>query len=460
MAAHAKFHYRSAEGLLAEARRLGLDIPYQEDSSILVGRAVFAGREVPNRLAVLPMEGADADETGGPSDLTRRRYRRYAAGGAGLIWVEATAVRPDGRSNPRQLLLTEENVGAFARLVEEIRAAAKEEWGPLHRPLLVLQLTHSGRFAKPEGSPRPRIVQHNPYLDPLHGLPPDYPLVSDGEIEAIRDDFIEAADLASSAGFDGVDIKACHGYLVSETLAAHDREDSRYGGPFENRTRLLLDIVRHIRGETPRRLVTSRLSATDTVPFPFGFGMDPDEPERIDLAEAKALIARLAREGVLFVALSLGVPAWRPHFGRPFDKPVPGDLRRSISGRWPAISASPESQPASPTVGTSGPGIPGCALSAPGSARPWSPPAGARPSASAAGPSPIRISPPISSSAAACPRGRSARPVRSAPIFCAGRGGSAASSGTRRKNAARPEACGAMRMTRVRVGGRSYPPTP
>jgi len=323
MAPHAKFRFRSAEALLAEARRLGLDIPYKEDLSVLVEKTALAGRELPNRLAVLPMEGADADNEGGPSERTRRRYRRYAAGGAGLIWVEATAVRPDGRSNPRQLYLTESTVGSFAKLVDETRAAAEKEWGPVHRPLLVLQLTHSGRFSKPEGPPRPQIVQHNPHLDPLHGLPPDHPLVPDGELDAIRDDFVEAADLASAAGFDGVDIKACHGYLVSESLAAHDREDSRYGGPFENRTRLLLETVKRVREETPGHLVTCRLSATDLVPFPFGFGMDPDEPDTVDLSEPKALVAKLAKAGVRFLALSLGIPAWRPHFGRPFDRPVP-----------------------------------------------------------------------------------------------------------------------------------------
>jgi len=323
MAPHARFRFRSAEALLAEARRLGLDIPYKEDLSVLSEKAGLAGRELPNRLAVLPMEGADADSVGGPSERTRRRYRRYAAGGAGLIWVEATAVRPDGRSNPRQLYLTESTVGSFAKLVDETRAAAQKEWGGAHRPLLILQLTHSGRFSKPEGTPRPRIIQHNPHLDPLHGLPPDHPLVPDGELESIRDDFVEAADLASSAGFDGVDIKACHGYLVSETLAAHDREDSRYGGPFENRVRLLLETVRSVREETPGRLVTCRLSATDLVPFPFGFGMDPDAPNAVDLAEPKALVAQLAKAGVRFLALSLGIPAWKPHYGRPFDRPVP-----------------------------------------------------------------------------------------------------------------------------------------
>lgn len=324
MAAHAKFRLRTAEELRDEAGRLGLEIPYEEKTSGLFEKAPVAGREVPNRLAVLPMEGADGEADGAPSEWTFRRYRRYAAGGSGLIWCEATAVRRDGRSNPGQLMLTEKTLGGFGKLADEVRAAAKKEWGPAHRPLLVLQLTHSGRFSKPEGTPSPMIVQHNPHLDPLHGLPPDYPLVSDGELEEVRDDFVAAAKLAAAASFDGVDVKACHGYLVSETLAAFTRPGSRYGGPFENRTRLLLETIRLIREEAPALLVTSRLSASDTVPFPYGFGMDPDAPERIDLAETKALVSLLARAGVGFLSVSLGIPYWKPHFGRPFDEPVPG----------------------------------------------------------------------------------------------------------------------------------------
>jgi 2,4-dienoyl-CoA reductase-like NADH-dependent reductase (Old Yellow Enzyme family) len=221
-------------------------------------------------------------------------------------------------------MLTEQTLGGFARLAEEVRAAANREWGPAHRPLLILQLTHSGRFAKPEGTPSPRIVQHNPHLDPLHGLAADHPLVSDEELEAVRDDIAGAAELAAAAGFDGVDVKACHGYLVSETLAAFTRTESRYGGAFENRARLLLGTVRLIREETPGLLVTSRLSASDTVPFPYGFGMDPDAPERIDLAETRALLSLLAGAGVGFLSMSLGIPYWKPHYGRPFDTPVPG----------------------------------------------------------------------------------------------------------------------------------------
>jgi 2,4-dienoyl-CoA reductase (NADPH2) len=351
MAAHERFRMRTAGDLRGEAERLGLDIPYRDDISILLERMLVGGREIPNRLAVLPMEGADAEGSGAPSEWTRRRYLRAAAGGAGLLWCEATAVRPDGRSNPSQLMLSEGTLGGFTRLVEETRDAARRAWGAGHTPLFLLQLTHSGRFAKPEGLPRPLIVQHNPLLDPLHDLPADAPLISDTGLAAIRDDFVEAAELAAAAGFDGVDIKACHGYLVSETLAAHNREDSRYGGPFENRVRLLLEIVRHVREEAPGLLVTSRVSASDCLPFPYGFGMDPDEPKRIDLREPKALVDRLVRAGVRFLALSMGVPAWKPYFGRPFDEPVPGGAipdEHPLEGVARHLEAATEIQRSSP----------------------------------------------------------------------------------------------------------------
>jgi 2,4-dienoyl-CoA reductase (NADPH2) len=326
MARHEKFAFRSADEFLAEVRGLGLDVPYEEDPAILLEPTTVAGRRLPNRLAVLPMEAADADGDGAPSGATFRRYERYASGGSGTIWVEATAVRPDGRSNPRQLMLTDQTEAAFRSLAAETRAAAARAWGAAHEPLLVLQLTHSGRFAKPEGQPAPMIAHHNPVLDPLHGLAADTPLVTDETLEAIQDDFVNAADMAAAAGFDGVDIKACHGYLVSELLASFTRTGSRFGGPFENRTRFLLEIVRRIRQEVPRLLVTSRLSAADMIPFPYGFGMDPDKRTKPSLKETKALVSELSRAGVRMLALSMGIPAWKAHFGRPFDKPVPGGV--------------------------------------------------------------------------------------------------------------------------------------
>jgi 2,4-dienoyl-CoA reductase-like NADH-dependent reductase (Old Yellow Enzyme family) len=324
MAPHERFAFRGSDKLLAKAGDLGLDIPFSNDPSSLFEPADMAGRTIPNRLAVLPMECADAGPDGTPSDWTFRRYEKYAAGGSGLIWVEATAVRRDGLSNPRQLMLTDETEDAFRKLVGRMRNAAAEKWGPGHMPLLILQLTHSGRFAKPEGKPEPFIVHRSAVLDPLHGLAADYPVLTDEALGEIQDDFVNAADLAASAGFDAVDLKACHGYLVSELLASFTRTGSRYGGTFENRSRFLIETVRRIKQEVPRLLVTCRLSAADMVPFPYGFGMDPNRPKRPNLGETKKLVSGLEKEGVRFLALSLGVPAWKAHFGRPFDKPVPG----------------------------------------------------------------------------------------------------------------------------------------
>jgi 2,4-dienoyl-CoA reductase-like NADH-dependent reductase (Old Yellow Enzyme family) len=359
MAAHEKFAFRGPDELLAKAEELGVEIPFSDDISTLLKPAKVAGRAVPNRLAVLPMEGADATPNGAPTKWTLRRYERYAAGGSGVIWVEATAVRRDGRSNPRQLMLTDETEDHFKQLATRIRVAAAGEWGPGHDPLLVLQLTHSGRFAKPDGKSEPLIVQRNTVLDALQGLPADYPVLTDEALGEIQDDFFNAADLAASAGFDAVDIKACHGYLVSELLASFTRTGSRYGQTFENRTRFLIETIRRIREEVPRLLLTCRLSAADMVPFPYGFGMDPDHPQIPSLKETKELLGCLKREGVRFLAVSMGVPAWKSHFGRPFDKPVPGGIvpgEHPLEGVARHLRFAAELQRAAPGAAVVGPG--------------------------------------------------------------------------------------------------------
>ncbi len=263
------------------------------------------------------MEGCDAEPDGAPGPLTLRRYQRYAAGGSGLIWYEATAVTQEGRANPRQLWITAANVGAFRTLVNDTRAAARDCWGTAHEPLLILQLTHSGRYARPDGRPRPVIAQHNPILDPRLGIGPDYPLVTDAELNRLQDAFVSAAELAAAAGFDGVDIKACHGYLVSELLGAFTRPHSRYGGPFENRARFLLEVVQRIRAQVPAVFVTSRFNAHDGLPHPHGFGNDEEA-----LTEACELARRLRALACPVLNVSLGNPYYNPHFGRPYDSPI------------------------------------------------------------------------------------------------------------------------------------------
>jgi len=326
MSGHETFSFRSADGLLAKASSLGLDLPYSQDLGALFQSYPLAGRTLPNRVIIHPLEGADAGSGGEPGELTVRRCRRFAASGCGVVWFEATALREEGRSNPNQLFLGERTLDGFKRLVETVRDASRSvETDRRGQPqVLILQLTHTGRFSKPRGTPAPVIAQHNPHLDPLHGIRPDHPLISDEELDRLQDDFVKAARLAAEAGFDGIDLKACHGYLVSELLAARTRSDSRYGGSLENRARFLRETAQKVRREAPALILACRLGLYDSIPYPYGFGTDPADAAQSDLAEPLGLIKLLVEEGLALLDVTAGIPAFRAHYGRPFDKPVRG----------------------------------------------------------------------------------------------------------------------------------------
>jgi len=324
MAKHQRFHIKDIDQLQIEAEKLGVTIPVEEDISILLKSIQIGSRTVPNRLCVQPIEGFDADGTGGPQELGFRRYRRFAAGGAGILWFEATAVVPEGRSNPRQFWIHDENGDQFKRLVAETRKAATESMGNHHEPLLILQLTHSGRYSKPAGKPAPIISHHSQILDPLHRLPADYPLITDDELHRLQDAYVHAAKLAAEAGFDGVDIKSCHRYLVSELHASFTREDSKYGGSFENRTRFITEVARRITQEVKDVFITTRLNVYDAIPYPYGFGVDKNDHEKPDLDEPNKLISILKSIGVPILNGSIANPYYNPHYGRPYDFPIKG----------------------------------------------------------------------------------------------------------------------------------------
>jgi len=329
MTKHKKFRYKSATELVISAKDLGIDLPWSDSVDSLLQPAVINGIPVPNRLTVQPMEGFDSDDNGTPGELAFRRYGRYAAGGNGMIWFEACSVLPDGRSNPHQMMITAGNVHEYKRLTDHIRATAAETFGKDHRPFLVLQLTHSGRYSKPGGDFQPKIFSDNPYLsDPAvrAGLSAGPQLTtdnrqqlfySDSDIDSIKAAYIEGLALAEQAGFDAVDIKACHGYLLHEMLFAYDRTDSRYGGSYENRTRFLREVL-----TIPSKIIKAvRLSAFDLIPHPYGFGMNPDGSSEIDLTEVKNLILEFSPIVPLW-NISAGVPRHNAHIGRPFDRGV------------------------------------------------------------------------------------------------------------------------------------------
>ncbi len=321
MSKHKRFRLKDLHDLREELLTLGLELPIDEDLSVLAEPVKIGPLTAPNRLAVHPMEGFDATPDGAPGELSFRRYGRYAQGGFGLIWFEATAVMQEARSNPGQLWLHEDNVDVYRRLVEQTRQKAKDAMG--HNVVLIIQLTHAGRYSKPTGTARPLIAHHSKVLDPQHNLPPDYPLVTDDYLDKLQDTYVQAAALAARAGFDGVDVKSCHRYLVSELLASHTRQ-GKYGGTFEDRTRLLRETLARIADDVHDVFITTRMNVYDAIRYPYGFGVDWDDPQKPDLSEPIELIRQLKELGIELINVSIGNPYFNPHIGRPYDRPTAG----------------------------------------------------------------------------------------------------------------------------------------
>jgi 2,4-dienoyl-CoA reductase-like NADH-dependent reductase (Old Yellow Enzyme family) len=319
---------------------LGAELPFDEEiiygaDAPLAQPLTVHGRTLGNRFAVLPMEGWDGEPDGTPNDLVRRRWSRFGQSGAKLIWGgEAVAVRHDGRANPNQLVINPRTVGAIADLRRALVSSHEAQHGSADDMLIGLQLTHSGRFCRPNDKKQlePQILYEHPLLNRKFNLPNDYPLMSDDDIAELIDDFVKAAVLAQGAGFDFVDIKHCHGYLGHEFLSAIDR-DGRYGGSFENRTRFLREIVDGIRRAAPGLHIGVRLSAFDWIAFrpgidgigepepypgdyPYAFGGDASGTG-IDLTEPNRFLDLLESLDIYLVCITAGSPYYNPHIQRP-----------------------------------------------------------------------------------------------------------------------------------------------
>ena len=290
---------------------------FDEDTAVLKTPFKVGNVTVANRLVCQAMEGCDGTASGSPDTLTKRRYDRFARGGAGVIWFEATAVMKEGRANPRQLYINDNNLDDFKRQVESIKQTAYKENG--FEPIVVMQATHSGRYSKPNGVPAPLIAYNNPIFEKDNPIPKER-IVSDEYLDRVGDALVKGAMLAEKAGFDGVDIKCCHRYLNSELLSAYNRE-GRYGGCFENRTRLLRESVRGaIENCSKDFIVSSRLNVYDGFAYPYGFGVNNDGSLDLDLKEPDMLIKELYQYGVRLLNITMGNPYFNPHVNRPFAR--------------------------------------------------------------------------------------------------------------------------------------------
>lgn len=338
-----KFAYKTLDQLAADAEARTQFVRFVADKDRVkaaLGRPVKVGPvTLGNSMAIHPMEGCDSDLEGNPDDLTIRRYERFALGGAKLIWFEATAVRRDGRANPRQLWIHEGNVEAYAKLHARILELHKDRFGTTDDLLIPMQLTHSGRYSYPNRI----IAYHNPLIDAKTNTPASQQPISDEELDELQLQFVRAAKLAWQAGFRAIDLKVTHGYLLAELMGAKTRE-GRYGGSLENRTRFIREVIGRIRAEFGDQMrIAMRLGCFDSVPYrkneetslgeplpyetpyPYGWGVNPEDPLQEDLTEVKQAIGWFKEWGVELLNVSIGCPYYNPHIGRPFEKPDEGN---------------------------------------------------------------------------------------------------------------------------------------
>ena len=308
---------QSKEAFLKMCEESGTSFPYSEDISCLSGEVRVGTKVAHNRIAYQAMEGCDGTFDGSPDELTKRRYMRFARGGAGIIWFEATAVMNEGRANPRQMYLTDKTKSDFERIVNDIKETCVKENG--FEPLVILQLTHSGRYSKPNGFPEPLIAYNNPIFEGNNPIDKSR-IVTDDYLDTLSEALVKGAVDAKDCGFDGADIKSCHRYLLSELLSAYTR-DGKYGGDFEGRTRMLTGTVKEAKKATGRNfIITSRLNIYDGFEYPYGFSVKEGEGITPDYTEAKELVKILVENGADLIDMTMGNPYFNPHVNRPFAK--------------------------------------------------------------------------------------------------------------------------------------------
>ncbi|MBD3197265.1 MAG: flavin oxidoreductase/NADH oxidase [Candidatus Lokiarchaeota archaeon] len=330
------FRYKTLNDLREKLKDLNIDMQFEKNVEYCKQPLTIGHLIVPNRLSIQPMEGFDATETGSPTKLTERRYLRYATGGAGLIWFEATALDHNCKSNPHQLVLTNNNLDEYRVLISKIKKQSLKTINNLgfsERCVLILQLNHSGRYVKRNGVKYPIRAFHDSKLDRAIGISKeDGILISDKELEELEDLWVKKALLAKEAGFDGVDIKACHGYLISELFCSRKRENSVNGGEsLENRTRIYFNIIKKLSEKLEKSkkfIITTRLGIYNGRPYPYGFGIEESDkatfPAKINLREPLKIIKKLSQLGIKLINLSAGNPHYKPQITRPYDIPVKG----------------------------------------------------------------------------------------------------------------------------------------
>lgn len=311
-------------------------------SQHLFAPLTLSGITFKNRIGVSPM-CMYSSEDGFATDWHLVHIGSRAVGGAALVIMEATAVAPEGRITPACLGLWKD---AHIDKLKQITDFAKSQGA-----VIGIQLAHAGRKAsmgkpwdggKPVGESAggwtrvaPSAIPFNPDQTPPHALTPE-------EIAKVKADFIAAGHRAVRAGFQLVEIHGAHGYLLNEFLSplSNARADE-YGGSFENRTRLFVEIARDLRAALPKDIVIgARISATDWKEG--GWTLD----------DSVALAKILKQEGVAFIDCSSGglVPDAKIPAGPNYQVPFAREIREKAGIPTMAVGVITEAQQANDII--------------------------------------------------------------------------------------------------------------
>ena len=347
MAGHNFFNDRRS--LEAEIESLHLPIRFESDIRESLQPLRIGPKTVGNRWAIHPMEGCDGTLAGAPDELTVRRWARFGAGGAKMLWGEAVAIASDARANTRQLLISDATLSGLEHLI----VTARREHGTASDFLVGLQLTHSGRWSYPT----PTVMFHDPALR-NNGR-----IITDDELDRLQDQYVWATLRARDIGVDFIDIKQCHRYLLSEMLAARTRP-GKYGGSLENRTRFVRQLLARLRDEAPDLILGTRMNFFDGVPYRKNAETGIGEPvpgatdNYLEVDEAVEALRMYREAGLQLVNVTAGCPYYNPHVGRPADREPPdgyGAPEPQLAGvarHFELAAAAQRACPDVPVVGT------------------------------------------------------------------------------------------------------------
>lgn len=270
------------------------------DNSLNPLQAVYAlkGKTIPNRFVAQAMEINTAGTGGSVSEGVIKRYNELARGGWGIVFIEATSITDAHLARQNGLVLNKANLDGFKRLVDEFKAINDKS-------LLLIQLTHSGRQS---GAFSQKVKVYDDEQS-------DIPVLTETELDAIKEQFAEAIKLANRAGLDGVDVKACHGYLGGEFLRPLNKRSDKYGGSIANRARFISDLIAVAKDQHPAFIVGSRISVFEGIRGGCGTANENELIE--DFTDMHEILTRFIDAGTDYINVSGGIPTKTPLLTRP-----------------------------------------------------------------------------------------------------------------------------------------------